>query len=69
MTREEPGGEAPVTGTVPPVRTNSSLPAAGQSDIVVAADAGKRLVASADPDAVPLPVVRLPSPLDDGERW
>ena len=56
MTREEPGGDAPVTGTVPPVRTNPSLPAAGQSDIVV------------DPDAVPLSVVRLPSPLDDGER-
>jgi hypothetical protein len=43
------------------------LPTTGQSDIDVATGAGKRLVASADPDAVPLPVVRLPSMVDGGD--
>ncbi len=49
-------------------RLEPSLIAALQWDTDAAAEAGDRLATSADPDAVPLPVVRLPTDMDDEDR-
>ena len=49
-------------------RLDPPLIAALQLDTDAAAAAGDRLAARADPDAVPLPVVRLPADVDDEDR-
>jgi len=49
-------------------RFDPSLIAAWQRDIDAACAAGDRLVARADPDAVPLSVVRLPVSVEGDER-
>jgi hypothetical protein len=52
----------------PQFRFDPSLIAAWQRDLDAARAAGDRLVERADPDAVPLPVVRLPVSVDGDER-
>ena len=49
-------------------RFDPSLLAVLQADIDAAAAAGDRLAASADADATPLPIVRLPSTTGDDGR-
>jgi hypothetical protein len=49
-------------------RFDASLLAVPQADIDAATAAGDRLAASADADATPLPIVRLPPTTDDDGR-
>lgn len=50
------------------LRLDSSLTADLQWDTDAAAAAGDRLAASADPEAVPLPVVHLSANVDDEDQ-
>ena len=68
MTREEPGAEDHEADASRRFQFDPSLIATLQCDVDAATAAGDRLAASADPDAVPLPVVRLASTIGDGER-
>ena len=58
---EKPDPAARETVSPRQFRFTPSLLAAVQPDVDAAAAAGERLAASADPEATPLPMVRLPA--------
>jgi hypothetical protein len=68
MTREEVEIEGHEAEPLPQFRFDPSLMATWQCDVDAACAAGDRLVAKADPDAVPLPIVRLPVSVDADQR-
>jgi hypothetical protein len=65
---EKPDPAARETVSPRQVRFTPSLLAAVQPDVDAAAAAGERLAASADPEATPLPMVRLPAMVPDSHE-